>query len=302
MHEEHRSDQMKPIRKAIFPVAGLGTRFLPATKASPKELLPIVDKPLIQYAVEEAIAAGIEELIFVTSSNKRAIEDHFDRNIELETYLAARGQHDRLALVRDMLPPQVSCVYVRQSEPKGLGDAILCAKRLIGDEPFAVLLADDLIDSEKQGALAQMISFYQEVGGQVLAASRVPMSDVNQYGIIGGVSSGERSHHIHKLIEKPTPEEAPSDLAVIGRYILHPSIFEKLENAVPGKNGEIQITDAIAALLPTIPTHAYRFKGTRYDCGSKLGYMQASLAYALKDPAIGDLLRHTSMLEKEYIS
>lgn len=284
---------MKPIRKAVFPVAGLGTRFLPATKASPKELLPIVDKPLIQYAVEEAIEAGIEELIFVTSSNKRAIEDHFDRNIELETYLDARGQHGRLALVRDMLPLNISCVYVRQSEPKGLGDAILCAKRLVGDEPFAVLLADDLIDGRGMGALKQMVSFYAKESGQVLAASRVPMHDVDKYGIAGGIAHGPRSHLIQTLVEKPSPAEAPSDLAVIGRYILHPSIFEVLERAVPGKNGEIQLTDAIAALLQVVPTHAYQFDGVRYDCGSKLGYMQASLAYALKDPTIADALRES---------
>ncbi len=283
---------MKPIRKAIFPVAGLGTRFLPATKASPKELLPIVDKPLIQYAVEEALAAGIEELIFVTSSNKRAIEDHFDRNIELETYLEAKGQYERLALVRDMLPAKVSFAYVRQSEPKGLGDAILCAKKLIGEEAFAVLLADDLIDGKGAGALAQMIAFYEtQGGGQILAASRVPMSDVNQYGIVGGVPNGERTHHVHQLVEKPAMEEAPSDLAVIGRYILQPAIFKALEYALPGKNGEIQLTDAIASLLPEVPTHAFRFKGIRYDCGSKLGYMQASLAYAMKDPALRDALQ-----------
>ncbi|MFI4957133.1 MAG: UTP--glucose-1-phosphate uridylyltransferase GalU [Gammaproteobacteria bacterium] len=281
------------IRKAIFPVAGLGTRFLPATKASPKELLPIVDKPLIQYAVEEAIDAGIEELIFVTSSNKRAIEDHFDRNIELETYLEERGQHGRLALVRDMLPPGVSCAYVRQSEPKGLGDAILCAKRLVGDEPFAVLLADDLIDGMGTGALKQMMAFYEEEGGQVLAASRVPKHDVDKYGIAAGVAHGTHTHLIKQLVEKPSPEETTSDLAVIGRYILHPSIFDALERAQPGKNGEIQLTDAIAALLLQVPTYAYRFQGIRYDCGSKLGYMQASLAYALKDPAIAEALKQS---------
>lgn len=278
------------IRKAVFPVAGLGTRFLPATKASPKELLPIVDKPLIQYAVEEALEAGIEELIFVTSSNKRAIEDHFDRNIELETYLEARGQHGRLTLVRDMLPKQVSCVYVRQSEPKGLGDAILCAKRLVGDEPFAVLLADDLIDGQEAGALKQMVSFYQQEGGQVLAASRVPMHDVDKYGIAGGQAHGAHAHLIQTLVEKPLPSETSSNLAVIGRYILHPSIFDVLDRAMPGKNGEIQLTDAIAALLQQVPTYAFQFTGTRYDCGSKLGYMQASLAYALKDPAISGAL------------
>lgn len=281
---------MKPIRKAVFPVAGLGTRFLPATKAGPKELLPIVDKPLIQYAVEEAIEAGIDQLIFVTSSNKRAIEDHFDRNHELENYLHAHNQHDRLALVRDILPSHVRCAYVRQSEPKGLGDAILCAKRLVGDEPFAVLLADDLIDGHGQGAMAQMIRFYHENGGQVLAASRVSMDDVHQYGIVDGIENGERTHRINHVIEKPAKEDAPSDLAVIGRYILDHAIFDILENATPGKNGEIQLTDAIAKLLATIPTHAYRYEGTRYDCGSKLGYIQATLAYAMKDPLIRDAL------------
>lgn len=284
---------MTHIRKAVFPVAGLGTRFLPATKASPKELLPIVDKPLIQYAVEEAIEAGIDQLIFVTSSNKRAIEDHFDRNIELETYLEARGQHGRLALVRDMLPSHVSCVYVRQSEPKGLGDAILCAKRLVGDEPFAVLLADDLIDGQGRGALKQMVTFYEKERGQVLAAAHVPLQDVDKYGIAAGVPYGMHAHLIQQLIEKPSPDQAPSDLAVIGRYILDPAIFAVLEGALPGKNGEIQLTDAIAALLTRIPTHAYCFEGVRYDCGSKLGYMQASLAYALKDPTIREALRES---------
>ncbi len=277
---------MKPIRKAIFPVAGLGTRFLPATKAAPKELLPIVDKPLIQYAVEEAIAAGIEELIFVTSSNKRAIEDHFDRNLELESYLETHGQLEKLALVRNILPSHVSCVYVRQSEPKGLGDAILCARRLVGNEPFAVLLADDLIDGHGSGAISQMVGFYQDHGGQVLAASRVPMSEVHHYGIVDGVESGDRAHLVHHVIEKPNEAEAPSDLAVIGRYILDPAIFAVLENAVPGKNGEIQLTDAIAALLSSVPTHAYQFDGIRYDCGNKLGYIQACLAYAMKDPVL----------------
>lgn len=276
--------QKSLIKKAVFPVAGLGTRFLPATKASPKEILPILDKPLIQYAVEEAIDAGVEEIIFVTSSSKRAIEDHFDRNIELETALLRQGKESLYRVVRNVIPDNVSCVYIRQSEPKGLGHAVLCAKPLIGDEPFAVLLADDLIDGQGQSCLKQMVSMMGPTPSNILAAQRVPEQDIHKYGICAGQAAGLRMTCIEQLIEKPSPDTAPSNLAVIGRYILQPEIFGALETIKPGKSGEIQLTDGIAALMQSIPTYAYEFSGIRYDCGSKLGYVQATLAYALKDP------------------
>jgi UTP--glucose-1-phosphate uridylyltransferase len=274
------------IKKAVFPVAGLGTRFLPATKASPKEILPILDKPLIQYAVEEAIAAGIEQIIFVTSSSKRAIEDHFDRNAELEAQLLRQGKDAQFHMVRDVLPDHISCAYIRQSEPKGLGHAVLCAKPLIGDEPFAVLLADDLIDGTPEPCLQQMVRQMDHCRGNILAAQRVADEDVHKYGICDGVSEGQRLKRLSQLLEKPRLEDAPSNLAVIGRYILQPSIFDALEQVQPGQGGEIQLTDAIARLMNSVPTYAYEFTGKRYDCGSKLGYVQATLAYALKDPEL----------------
>jgi UTP--glucose-1-phosphate uridylyltransferase len=274
------------IRKAVFPVAGLGTRFLPATKASPKEILPILDKPLIQYAVEEAIDAGMEEIIFVTSSSKRAIEDHFDRNLELEAALLRQGKEALYRMVRNVIPDNVSCAYIRQSEPKGLGHAVLCAKPLIGDEPFAVLLADDLIDGGAESCLKQMVRKIDEGAPNILAAQRVPDSDVHKYGICAGKQESVGMTRIEEIVEKPSLDVAPSNLAVIGRYILQPEIFAVLETLQPGKSGEIQLTDAIAKLMRVVPTFAYEFSGKRYDCGSKLGFVQATLAYALKDPEL----------------
>jgi UTP--glucose-1-phosphate uridylyltransferase len=274
---------MKKISKAIFPVAGLGTRFLPATKASPKEMLPIVDKPLIQYAVEEAIAAGITELIFVTSSSKRAIEDHFDSNYELEAKLAEAGKDDLLQIVKNILPKGVSCIYLRQPDTLGLGHAILCAQPLIDNEPFAILLADDLIDSSVS-CLKQMLTVYQEKQHSVIAVQAINPEASDQYGIIGYKTKEGRLSHIDKIIEKPSLKEAPSNLAVVGRYILNSTIFPYLAKTSPGKGGEIQLTDAIARLLADEPMYAWEFEGTRYDCGSKLGYLQATLAYALKHP------------------
>ena len=285
---------MKKISKAIFPVAGLGTRFLPATKASPKEMLPIVDKPLIQYAVEEAIAAGITELIFVTSSSKRAIEDHFDSNYELEAKLAEAGKDDLLQIVKNILPKGVSCIYLRQPDTLGLGHAILCAQPLIDNEPFAILLADDLIDSSVS-CLKQMLTVYQEKQHSVIAVQAINPEASDQYGIIGYKSKENRLSHIDKIVEKPSINEAPSNLAVVGRYILTSAIFPYLAKTPPGKGGEIQLTDAIASLLANEPLYAWEFEGTRYDCGSKLGYLQATIAYALKHPetktAFGNYLK-----------
>jgi UTP--glucose-1-phosphate uridylyltransferase len=288
--------QQKTIRKAIFPVAGLGTRFLPATKASPKEILPILDKPLIQYAVEEAIDAGIEEIIFVTSSSKRAIEDHFDRNIELEAALLRQGKDALYRMIRNVIPDEISCAYIRQSEPKGLGHAILCAKPLIGNEPFAVLLADDLIDGGTDSCLKQMVRMMGDMHCNMVAAQRVPDHDVHKYGICAGESHQSGLTQISQLVEKPLLENAPSNIAVIGRYILQPEIFAILEEVQPGKASEIQLTDGIAKLMQTIPTFAYEFTGTRYDCGSKLGFVQATLAYALKDLDLKEELMNTLSL------
>jgi len=275
---------MKPITKAIFPVAGLGTRFLPATKASPKEMLTVVDKPLIQYAVEEAVSAGIKELIFVTSGSKRAIEDHFDTNYELEAKLKEKQQMALLKSVQNILPPDVQCVYVRQSEALGLGHAVLCAEKLIGDEYFAILLADDLIQTTGiPSCLSQMVKEHQKHQGSVLAVQTVRPSETNQYGI---VSLGE-NHQINQIIEKPSPEKAPSNIAVVGRYILHSEIFSFLRNIRTGSGGEIQLTDGIAELLKIYPVYATLFQGQRYDCGNKLGYLQANFEYAISHPEFG---------------
>lgn len=276
---------MKKIRKAIFPVAGLGTRFLPATKASPKEMLPIVDKPLIQYAVEEAIAAGITELIFITSSSKRAIEDHFDSNYELEAKLAEAGKHDLLQIVKNILPKGITCIYLRQPDTLGLGHAVLCAQPLIDEEAFAILLADDLIDSSVS-CLKQMLTVYIEKQHSVIAVQAIDPHASDQYGIIGYKQKKGRFSDISSIIEKPSFEEAPSNLAVVGRYILTPTIFPHLTRTLPGKGGEIQLTDAIASLLNCEPMYAWEFEGIRYDCGSKLGYLQATTAFALKHPEI----------------
>jgi UTP--glucose-1-phosphate uridylyltransferase len=276
---------MKKVSKAVFPVAGMGTRFLPATKASPKEMLPIVDKPLIQYAADEAVAAGITELIFITGRSKRAIEDHFDKAYELEAELESRGKKATLEQIRNLLPPQVSCVYVRQAEALGLGHAILCAKQLVQDEPFAVLLADDLIDADPP-ALRQMTDLYEREGHSILGVENVAREDTSQYGIVKSEQSADRLHRVSAIVEKPSPADAPSTLGVVGRYILSPRIFDHLQKVRPGAGGEIQLTDGIAALLREEPVFAYEFRGTRYDCGSKLGYLKATVAYARKHPEV----------------
>ncbi|MDT8384656.1 MAG: UTP--glucose-1-phosphate uridylyltransferase GalU [Gammaproteobacteria bacterium] len=276
----------KAIKTAVFPVAGLGTRFLPATKANPKEMLPIVDKPLIQYAAEEAIAAGITELVFVTSSSKRAIEDHFDRNFELESVLEARAKDDLLAVVRGVLPKGVSCVYIRQPEALGLGHAVLCAKNVVGDNPFAVILADDLIDDGGKGCLSQMTAIHNDRQCSLLGVERVNKEDTDKYGVVRADMSEGRTGRIEEIVEKPKPDVAPSNLAVVGRYILSPRIFEILEITGQGAGGEIQLTDAIAELLKEEDVLAYEFEGKRYDCGSKLGYLTATVEYALKHPEL----------------
>lgn len=269
------------ITKAVFPVAGLGTRFLPATKASPKEMLPIVDKPLIQYAVEEAIEAGITELIFVTGRNKRSIPDHFDKAYELENELANRGKSKMLDMVHNIIPPQVTCVYIRQSEALGLGHAILCAKQVVGNDPFAVILADDLIDGSP-GVLSQMVEHYKAKKASIIGVQKVSRDETSSYGIVDIEKETPPLTSIRGMVEKPTPDQAPSTLAVVGRYILAPATLNYLEKIGPGTGGEIQLTDGIAALLQTEPVYAYEFSGKRYDCGSKLGYLQATVEYALK--------------------
>lgn len=283
---------MMKITKAIFPVAGLGTRFLPATKANPKEMLPIVDKPLIQYAVEEAVAAGITELIFVTNSSKRAIEDHFDSNFELEVTLQERGKQELLDIVKGILPEGVSCAYIRQKSPQGLGHAVLCAKQLVMNEPFAVLLADDLIDGGNQPCLAQMIEKFVEHQSSVIAVEKISPTETNKYGIVDVSNSEEPFLAIQGIVEKPQPKDAPSTLGVVGRYVLTPRIFALLEKTSKGSGGEIQLTDAIAKLLLEEKVYAYRFKGKRYDCGSKLGYLEATIVYALKHPELAGDFKH----------
>lgn len=277
---------MKKVRKAVFPVAGLGTRFLPATKASPKEMLPVVDKPLIQYAVEEAVAAGVTDMVFVTGRSKRAIEDHFDKAAELEAELERKQKHDMLELVRNILPSHVNCIYIRQAEPLGLGHAVLCAKPVIGDEPFAVLLADDLLDGETP-VLKQMTDTYDYYRCSVLGVQDVPRADTRSYGIVAAQPIAERIEQISAIVEKPKPEEAPSTLAVVGRYVLTPRIFHHLENGKPGAGGEIQLTDGIAALLAEEQVLAYRYDGQRYDCGSKLGYLHATVVFGQRHPEVG---------------
>lgn len=274
--------------KAVFPVAGLGTRFLPATKANPKEMMPIVDKPLIQYAVEEAVAAGITELIFVTNSSKRAIEDHFDSNYELESNLLERGKFELLDIVRDILPEGVSCAYIRQKSPQGLGHAVLCAKQLVSNEPFAVLLADDLIDGGKKPCLKQMIDAFHEKQSSIVAVQKIPRAETKKYGVVDVDTVAEPLRAIRGIVEKPNPDVAPSNLGVVGRYILTPRIFSYLEKTTRGSGGEIQLTDAIAGLLNDEPVHALQFRGKRYDCGTKLGYLEATIGYALKHPEIAE--------------
>ena len=276
----------KPVRSAVFPVAGRGTRFLPATKASPKEMLPIVDKPLIQYAVEEAIAAGATKLVFVTGSSKRAIEDHFDSDPELERALADGGKTDLLRSIEGIIPDDVSCVYIRQGEPLGLGHAVLCARPAVGDEPFFVHLADDLI-AGSPGCLQQMADEYARHSRSVVAVEEVPKENTSSYGIVA-IEDGEGGQVMTSIVEKPKPEDAPSNLAVVGRYLLAPEIFDKLETTGRGAGGEIQLTDAIADLLGDTSIYAYRFSGERFDCGSKLGYLQATVAYGLAHEEIGE--------------
>ncbi len=276
------------IRKAVFPVGGLGTRFLPATKANPKEMLPVVDKPLIQYAAEEAIAAGCDQLIFVTGRGKRAIADHFDVSYELEMELEAAGKLQRLEQVRNILPDHVSAVFIRQSRPLGLGHAVACARPVVGDEPFAVLLADDLIAGDPEHCLEQMVAAHGRQGGSVIAVEEVEPDKTDQYGIVRTRDGGAGDARIVEIVEKPAPEVAPSNLAVVGRYILSPRIFDELEKVERGAGGEIQLTDAIAALLDHEPVWAHRYRGRRYDCGSKLGYLQANVEYALRHPEVAD--------------
>ncbi len=283
---------MQKIRKAVFPVAGLGTRFLPATKASPKEMLPVVDKPLIQYAVEEALEAGIEQMIFITSSSKRAIEDHFDRNSELENELRSRGKYEMLDMVRHLVPDGVSCIYIRQPEALGLGHAVLCAKPAVGQEPFAVILADDLIDGGEQSCLSQMVELYNKHEAGVLAVEKVERSETGKYGIVEPRPMYERVNGLTGIVEKPSPDKAPSDLAVVGRYLLNPDIFDLLEKIPKGAGGEIQLTDAIAEQIRRDrQVLAYEFQGKRYDCGSKLGYLKATTEFALQHPHLREAFR-----------
>ncbi len=277
---------MTKVTKAVFPVAGMGTRFLPATKASPKEMLPIVDKPLIQYAVEEAVAAGITDMIFVTGRSKRAIEDHFDKAYELESELERRGKTELLEFVRNLLPKNMNCIYIRQSEALGLGHAVLCAKPVVGDEPFAVLLADDLLDGDVP-VMRQMVDAYDYYSCSVLGVQDVPRADTASYGIVAAQPLADRVERVNAIVEKPKPEAAPSTLAVVGRYVLTSRIFHHLEHAQAGTGGEIQLTDAISALLAEQQVLAYRYQGVRYDCGSKLGYLQATVEYALRHPEVG---------------
>ncbi len=277
----------KSIRTAIFPVAGRGTRFLPATKASPKEMLPIVDKPLIQYAVEEAIAAGAEKLVFVTGSSKRAIEDHFDRDHELEQELEAKGKQDLLDTIHEIVPDHVTCMYVRQSAPLGLGHAVLCGRELANGGPFYVHLADDLIHAETP-CLEQMRQVYEKTGASVIAVETVPADQTDKYGIVSVKDIDASYSRISAIVEKPKPDEAPSTLAVVGRYLLSPAIFEKLATTGRGAGGEIQLTDAISDLLADEEIVAYRFEGKRYDCGSKLGYLEATVEYGLRHHRFGN--------------
>jgi UTP--glucose-1-phosphate uridylyltransferase len=274
------------VNKAVFPVAGLGTRFLPATKAQPKEMLPVVDKPLIQYAVEEAYAAGVREMIFVTGRHKRPIEDHFDMTFELEVALEQAGKRELLDVVRSVKPDDMHCIYVRQAQALGLGHAVLCAKRLVGREPFAVLLADDLMVGDKP-ILAQMVEQYMDTRASILAVQEVPADHTRRYGIVAGTPVSERVVEVTRIVEKPAPEDAPSRLGVAGRYILTPGVFDEIERQPRGVGGEIQLTDGIAGLLRRERVFAYRYEGRRYDCGSKEGFLEANVELALAHPQLG---------------
>lgn len=280
-----------PITKAVFPVAGMGTRFLPATKANPKEMLPVVDKPLIQYAAEEAVAAGIKELVFVTGRSKRAIEDHFDKAVELEAELEERGKDALLKAVRGILPPDVSCVYIRQAEPLGLGHAVLCARPVVGNSPFAVILADDLIANDGPGCLKQMVDVYSKRGNSVLALQRVASEDTDKYGIVAVDDENAELPRVQRIVEKPAPADAPSTLGVVGRYILTPRVMDLLSQTGRGAGGEIQLTDAIAQLLDYEHVLGLEFAGRRYDCGDKLGYLEATVELGLAHPELGPRFR-----------
>ncbi|TLX22336.1 UTP--glucose-1-phosphate uridylyltransferase GalU [Thermomonas fusca] len=282
---------VRRIRKAVFPVAGLGTRFLPATKTVPKEMLPIVDRPLIQYAVDEAIAAGCDTLIFVTNRYKHAVADYFDKAYELEQKLEKAGKQEQLALIRNVLPEGVRAVFVTQAEALGLGHAVLCARPVVGDEPFAVLLPDDLIWSQGDGALKQMADHAEASGGSAVAVQDVPREQTGSYGIVATDAFDGQSGRIRQIVEKPSPEQAPSNLAVVGRYILTPAIFDLLETTQKGTGGEIQLTDAIAALLEVEPVDAFRFRGTRFDCGTHIGLIEATIRYALDNEKLSDAAR-----------
>lgn len=284
---------MTKITKAVFPVAGFGSRFLPATKAQPKEMLPIVDKPLIQYAVEEAVSAGINELIFITGRNKRAIEDHFDKAYELETELEAAGKTRLLEHIRNILPKQVNCIYIRQIEPLGLGHAVLCARPVVGNDPFAVLLADDFmtVEEDRPTVLQQMVQLYEAESRSILAVQKVERKDTGQYGIVDTTPHRAGLGFINAIVEKPSPEKAPSTLAVVGRYILRPEIFNCLERLESGTGGEIQLTDGIARLIEKEDVYAYHFEGQRFDCGSKVGYLKATVTMGLKHPEVQDDFR-----------
>jgi UTP--glucose-1-phosphate uridylyltransferase len=281
------------VRKAVFPVAGLGTRFLPATKASPKEMLPVVDKPLIQYAVEEAYAAGVRHMIFVTGRSKRAIEDHFDTAYELESELEAAGKIVLLELVRSLMPDDMHCSFVRQPRSLGLGHAVLCAEPMVGNEPFAVLLADDLMVGLAGGesVLTQMVAAFRQQGRSLLAVQEVPLEQVNRYGIVAGEPAGGSLIRIQNIVEKPSPENAPSRMGVAGRYILTPAIFEQLRTQPKGAGGEIQLTDAIARLMAHEAVYAFQYAGKRFDCGSKEGFLEATVELALQHPQVGKSFR-----------
>jgi UTP--glucose-1-phosphate uridylyltransferase len=278
---------MAKIRTAVFPVAGRGTRFLPATKASPKEMLPIVDKPLIQYAAEEALRAGADKLVFITGSAKRAIEDHFDTNQELEAELEAQGKHELLDVIRGIVPARASCIYIRQPAPLGLGHAVLCSRPAVGNEPFFVHLADDLIDSEEP-CLGQMARAFEARGASVLGVETVERSETDKYGIVAAKPVDDRLSQVTRIVEKPKPADAPSNLAVVGRYLLTPAIYDKLATIGRGTGGEIQLTDGIAALMNDEAVYAYAFEGRRFDCGSKLGYLEAMVEFGLKHENLGD--------------
>ena len=277
----------KKIRKAIIPAAGLGTRFLPATKAQPKEMLPIVDKPTLQYIIEECVASGIEEILIITGRNKKSIEDHFDRSVELEMELEKAGKQEMLEMVRE-ISDMVNVHFIRQKQPRGLGHAILCAKTFVGDEPFAVLLGDDVVYNDQKPCLKQLIDCYGEYKTSVLGVQTVDPQDVNKYGIVGGLHIEDRVYKVKELVEKPSVEEAPSNVAILGRYIITPKIFEILENTKPGKGNEIQLTDALLKLIEHEAMYAYDFEGRRYDVGDKLGFLQATVEYALRKEELRD--------------